>query len=232
MITLRPAAERGHADHGWLDTWHTFSFAGYYDPDHMGFRALRVINQDTVAPGAGFGTHSHQDMEIVTYVTSGALEHRDSMGNGSVIRPGDLQRMTAGTGVAHSEYNHSDTDPVKFLQIWIYPERRGLEPGYEQKHFDETDLANQLRMIASREGRDGSLTVHQDVALYAAKLEPGASVEHALGAGRHAWLQVVAGSARLNGIALGSGDGAAVSNEEDLNIVATESSELLLFDLG
>lgn len=232
MITIRPANERGHADHGWLDTRHTFSFADYYDPEHMGFRSLRVINQDAVAPGAGFGTHPHHDMEIVTVVTDGALEHRDSLGNGSVIWAGDVQRMTAGTGVTHSEYNHSRTDPVRFLQIWILPERKGLVPGYEQRSFDESEKKNRLRLIASRDGRDESLTVHQDMSLYITRLDAGASVELPLDEGRHAWLQVVEGNLSLNGERLGPGDGAAVSEETLLTLTADEECEALLFDLG
>lgn len=232
MITVRSAHERGHANHGWLDTWHTFSFGQYYDPENVHFRALRVLNDDTVAPGAGFGTHPHNDMEIVTYVTEGALEHRDSMGTGSVIRAGDVQRMSAGTGVTHSEYNHSDAERVKFLQIWLFPERKGLEPGYEQNHFEEGDLANQLRLIASRDGRDGSLTVHQDVSLFASKLEPGAVVDHRLDEGRYGWLHVVDGSVQLNGVPLEGGDGAAIEEEDLLHITADRNSEILLFDLA
>lgn len=232
MIVKRASHERGHANHGWLDTYHTFSFAGYYDPDHMGFGPLRVINQDAVGPGAGFGTHPHSDMEIVTYVVEGALEHRDSMGNGSVMRPGDVQRMTAGTGVAHSEFNHSKTDPVKFLQIWILPERRGLEPGYEQKRFDRDEKLNRLRLVASRDGREGSLIVHQNVDLYACLLEPGSTAEHELANGGRAWAQVIKGRVRLNDALLEAGDGAALTDERRLTVTADEESELLLFDLG
>ncbi|MFT3774532.1 MAG: pirin family protein [Minicystis sp.] len=197
MITVRPARERGHADFGWLDSHHTFSFGDYYDPRHMGFRTLRVINDDRVKGGKGFGTHPHRDMEIVSYVLDGALEHKDSMGTGSVIRPGDVQRMTAGTGVLHSEFNHSKSETVRFLQIWILPERARIEPSYEQKNFPVEQRKNQLRLIASRDGRDGSVTVHQDVAIHAAVLEPGASVSHTLAQGRHAWVQVARGSVEL-----------------------------------
>jgi redox-sensitive bicupin YhaK (pirin superfamily) len=232
MITLRPARERGHAEHGWLDSHHTFSFADYYDPKQMGFRSLRVINEDRVQPGRGFGTHPHRDMEIVSYVLDGALEHKDSMGTGSIIRPGDVQRMTAGTGVLHSEFNHSKSEGVHFLQIWIVPERRGIAPSYEQKSFPEGDRRNQLRLVASRDGRGGSLTVHQDVALYAGLLDAGASVAHALAPGRHAWVQVARGEVTLNGKRLAEGDGASVSGEEQLAIEASRPSELLVFDLA
>jgi hypothetical protein len=234
MITLRPAGERGHADHGWLDSNHTFSFADYYDPKQMGFRSLRVINEDRVAAGKGFGAHPHRDMEILSYVIDGALEHKDNMGTGSVIRPGDVQRMTAGTGVVHSEFNASKSDLVHFLQIWILPEAERLKPGYEQKTFTSDEKKNQLRLVASRDGRDGSVTVHQDVALYAAVLEPGAAVEHALGKGRGAWVQVVRGEGlSVNGKTLNAGDGAALSDEAKLEAKATSSEvELLVFDLA
>jgi redox-sensitive bicupin YhaK (pirin superfamily) len=190
VIRVRPSAERGHANHGWLDTRHTFSFADYRDPRHMGFRDLRVINEDRVQPSQGFATHGHRDMEIVTWVLSGALEHSDSLGNGSVIRPGDAQRMSAGTGVTHSEYNHSADELVHFLQIWILPERAGLPPSYEQRHFSEDERRNRLRVIAARDGRDGAVTIHQDVAIHAALLDAGAELEHAVAPRRHAWLQV------------------------------------------
>ena len=232
MITVRPAAERGHFDHGWLDTSHTFSFAGYHDPAHMGFRSLRVINEDRVAAGRGFGAHSHQDMEIVTYVLDGALEHADSMGNRSVIVPGEVQRMSAGTGVTHSEFNAKPDRPVHFLQIWILPSRRGLAPGYEQKAIPEAEERGALRLIAARDGRDGAVTIHQDVDLYASRLEPGQRVAHALAAGRHAWLQVVAGRLEVNRTGLGAGDGAAASREAALEIVAREGAHFLLFDLA
>jgi hypothetical protein len=232
MIVTRRAAERGHFDHGWLDTSHTFSFAGYHDPAHMGFRALRVINEDRVAGGRGFGAHSHNDMEIVTYVLEGALEHADSMGNRSVIVPGDVQRMSAGTGVTHSEFNPRPDEPVHFLQIWLLPSRRGLVPGYEQKAIPEPEERGVLRLVASRDGRVGSVTIHQDVDLYASRLQPGEKVQHALAPGRYAWLQVVSGRVDLNGTALAAGDGAAVSRESALEIAAVEPAHFLLFDLA
>jgi redox-sensitive bicupin YhaK (pirin superfamily) len=232
MITLRPSRERGHAQHGWLDSYHTFSFADYYDPAHMGFRDLRVINEDRVQPGKGFATHAHTDMEIISYVLEGALEHKDSLGTGSVIRPGDVQRMTAGTGVRHSEYNQSKSDLVHFLQIWILPERTGLQPGYEQKHFPDAEKHNALRLIASRQGRDGSVTIHQDVDVYAAVLDSGASVTHRLQPQRHAWVQAARGSLTLNEQRLDAGDGAAVSAEPVLGITAAGVAEILLFDLA
>jgi redox-sensitive bicupin YhaK (pirin superfamily) len=232
MIIVRPARERGHANHGWLDTHHSFSFADYYDPEHTGFRPLRVINEDRVQPGQGFPTHPHRDMEILTYVLEGGLEHRDSLGTGSVIRPGDMQRMTAGTGVLHSEFNASKDALVHFLQIWIVPEKRSLQPGYEQKTFTTPELAGRLRLIASRQGSDGSVTVHQDVRLYAARLAAGDRVVHALTPGRHACLQVARGKVRLNGIDLEAGDGAAVSDETALTAEGRDPAEILLFDLG
>jgi len=232
MIVKRPAAERGHFDHGWLDTSHTFSFADYHDPTHMGFRSLRVLNEDRVAPGKGFGTHSHRDMEIITYVLEGALAHADSMGNRSTIVPGDVQRMSAGTGVTHSEFNGQRDRPVHFLQIWLVPDRRGLTPGYEQKAIPESEERGVLRLVASRDGREGSVTIHQDADLYASRLLPGERVKHALAEGRHAWLQVVSGRVELNGTALGAGDGAAVSQETGLEVVALEPAHFLLFDLG
>ncbi|HYB70405.1 MAG TPA: pirin family protein [Candidatus Bathyarchaeia archaeon] len=232
MIVKRPAAERGHFDHGWLDTSHTFSFAGYHDPAHMGFRTLRVINEDRVQGGKGFGAHSHSDMEIITYVLEGALAHADSLGNRSTIVPGDVQRMTAGTGVTHSEFNPRPGEPVHFLQIWILPDRRGLAPGYEQQAIPEAEERGTLRLVASRDGREGSVTIHQDVDLYASRLLPGERVKHALAPGRHAWLQVVTGRIEANGTALGTGDGAAVSRENALEVVATEPAHFLLFDLA
>jgi quercetin 2,3-dioxygenase len=232
MITVRRAGERGHENYGWLDTQHTFSFGEYHDPRHMGFRTLRVINEDRVRPESGFGTHSHRDMEIVSYVLGGELGHKDSMGTGSVIRPGDVQRMSAGTGVTHSEWNHSKTEPVHFLQIWILPERRGLEPGYEQKTLVPAETQNRLRLVASADGRDGSVTVHQDAQLHVARLDAGKEIAHALAAGRHAWVQVARGTVELNGTALAAGDGAAVSDEGALAIRASEPSEILLFDLA
>lgn len=232
MITIRPAAARGAAEHGWLSSRHSFSFAGYHDPGHMGLATLRVINEDRVQPGKGFETHGHRDMEIVSYVLSGALEHRDSMGNGSVIRPGEVQRMSAGTGVTHSEFNASDTDTVHFLQIWILPEREGLEPGYEQKTFPEAERQGRLRLVAARDGRDGALAIHQDVDLYAALLAPGENLTHPLATGRKAWLQVARGGLTLNGTALAEGDGAAIEGEDAVEIAATGDAELLLFDMG
>jgi redox-sensitive bicupin YhaK (pirin superfamily) len=232
MIVKRPAAERGHFDHGWLDTSHTFSFADYHDPAHMGFRALRVINEDRVAAGQGFGAHSHRDMEIITYVLDGALAHADSIGNRSTIVPGDVQRMSAGTGITHSEFNARQDEPVHFLQIWLLPDRRGLAPGYEQKAIPESEERGVLRLLASRDGRDGTVTIHQDVDLYGSRLEPGERVKHALADGRHAWLQMVRGRIELNGTPLAAGDGAAVSGESALEMVAQESAHFLLFDLG
>ena len=232
MITVRKSEERGHADHGWLDTRHTFSFADYHDPRHMGFRALRVINEDRVQPGEGFGTHPHRDMEIISYVLEGALEHKDSMGNGTVIRPGEVQRMSAGTGITHSEFNHSRDALVHFLQIWIFPETKGLEPAYEQKFFPDEEKRGRFRLVASIDGRDGSLTIHQDAALYDSLLDKGMAVDYPVPAGRHLWLQVARGSVDVNGVRLGQGDGASVSDESLLKIIAEKDSELLLFDLG
>jgi redox-sensitive bicupin YhaK (pirin superfamily) len=232
MIRLRKASERGHFDHGWLDTYHTFSFADYYDPEHMGFRSLRVMNEDRVQRGQGFGMHGHRDMEIVTCVLSGSLEHRDSLGNGSVIRPGELQRMTAGTGVRHSEVNASPAEPVHLYQIWLLPERAGLKPGYEQRSFAEAEKRGRFRLVASPQGRDGSLTVHQDAEIYLASLDTGAEVTQHLRPGRHAWLQVLRGGVRLNGQSLSAGDGAAVCEEDALVVRAVDSSEVMLFDLA
>lgn len=233
MIQVRKADTRGHAEHGgWLDSWHTFSFANYYDPAHMGYSVLRVINDDVIAPGAGFPMHAHQDMEIVTYVLEGALEHRDSLGNGDFIRPGDVQRMSAGTGVQHSEFNPSSAAPVHFLQIWLEPEQGGMAPSYEQKFFGHADKRGRLRLIASHDGRDGSVTVHQDADVYASLLNSGEQVSHALAAGRLGYVHLVSGSIRVNGIALKTGDAAKIEAEQELVIAADEDSELLLFDLG
>jgi quercetin 2,3-dioxygenase len=232
MITVRPAFERGSTQLKWLQSAHSFSFNNYLDPRHMGFRQLRVINDDWIKPGAGFGTHSHRDMEIITYVLEGALEHRDSTGNGSVIRPGDVQRMSAGTGISHSEYNHSHVDPVHLLQIWIIPDRRGLKPGYEQRSFAPEELRGRWRLIAAKDGRDGAVTVHQDVAVLVARLEPGERVSYRLQAGRHAWVQMAAGGVTLNDVALNAGDGAALSEVTTLDCIAGERSEVLLFDLA
>jgi quercetin 2,3-dioxygenase len=232
MITLRPAKERGHFDHGWLDTSHTFSFSQYHDPAHMGFRSLRVINEDRVERGAGFPPHSHRDMEIITYVLAGGLAHKDSIGNHSVIRPGDVQRMSAGTGVTHSEYNASSTESVHLLQIWILPESRNLPPSYEEKVFSAAEKRGRLRLVASRDAREGSVLIHQNASVYAGLLEPGQSVRHTLAAGRGAWLHLVSGAATVNGSRLATGNGAAIENEPALDIVATAPTELLLFDLA
>lgn len=231
MMEVRRAADRGHFDHGWLDTRHTFSFADYHDPKFMGFSDLRVINEDIVKPGMGFGTHGHRDMEIVTWVLSGGLQHRDSMGNGSVIRPGSVQRMTAGTGVLHSEFNASKEEAVHFLQIWILPEAPRLEPGYEEKDLAGLDGGG-FRLIGSRDGRDGSITIHQDVSLYAAMLAPSASARQAIAPGRSAWLQVARGAVRVNGLSLEQGDGLALTGEPGVEaIAAADGAEILLFDL-
>lgn len=232
MIRTRKAADRGHADHGWLNTWHTFSFADYYDPDQMGFRALRVINEDRVQPGNGFGTHPHRDMEIISYVLEGALEHKDSMGNGAVIRPGDVQRMSAGSGITHGELNPSNEEVVHFLQIWILPEKNGVTPSYEQKFFSEDEKKGRLRLVASRDGREGSVSINQDASLYDALLAKGEEVTHTLATGRHAWLQLLRGRVLLNGTRMDVSDGAAISDEVMLQIRAEEPSELLLFDLA
>jgi redox-sensitive bicupin YhaK (pirin superfamily) len=229
--TLRKSEERGTANFGWLDSKHSFSFGSYYDPRHMGFGPLRVINEDKVAPGGGFPTHPHGDMEIISYVLDGGLQHRDSLGTGSVIRPGDVQRMSAGTGIRHSEFNASNSAPVHFLQIWIIPERRGIQPSYEQKTFGLSDKAGQLRLVGSRDGREGSVTIHQDVDLYATVLEPGQSVAHTLAAKRIAWVQVARGSILLNGELLRAGDGLALESAGDLRIEGRENAEVLLFDM-
>jgi redox-sensitive bicupin YhaK (pirin superfamily) len=232
MITIRRAEDRGHFDHGWLETYHSFSFAGYYDPRHMGFRSLRVINEDWVQPGRGFGTHPHRDMEIITYVLEGALEHKDSTGGGGVIRPGEVQYMCAGTGVTHSEFNHSRTEPVHLLQIWIEPAKEGLEPGYDQKTFDRETVRGRLTLIASPDGAEQSLSINQDARVYASVLEKGQQLSHDLAPGRHAWLQVARGRVQVNGQRLAAGDGAAVSDESRLSVTAEEPAELLLFDLA
>jgi quercetin 2,3-dioxygenase len=232
MITIRKAMDRGHADHGWLDSWHTFSFAEYYDPDHMGFGPLRVINDDTVAGGGGFPPHPHRDMEIISYVIEGALEHEDSMGNGSVIKPGDVQRMSAGTGVRHSEYNASKNDSVHFLQIWIIPERPGLPSGYEQKFFGEEEKRGKLRLVASPDGADGSVRIRQDVRLFASIVGGGSAVSHTLAPGRKAWLHVVKGTAELDGRLLEAGDGVAIEGEEKLTVSSKDEGEILLFDVA
>jgi quercetin 2,3-dioxygenase len=232
MITKRPAGERGTTHTGWLDSRHTFSFNRYYDPRFTGFGDLLVINEDFVAPAGGFGTHGHSDMEIITYVVAGALEHRDSMGTASVIRPGEVQRMSAGTGVRHSEFNHSKDEPVHFLQIWITPEREGIEPGYEQREFAEEERHGRLRLVASRGGREGSVTIHQDAEVYASSLGVSEELTYEPRVGRRAWVQLIKGALELNGVELGAGDGAALSEESRIVLRAVEPSELLLFDLA
>ena len=233
MITIRPAQERGTANFGWLDSRHTFSFGNYYDPNHMGFANLRVINEDKVTPGQGFGTHGHRDMEIISYVLDGALEHKDSIGTGSVIRPGDVQRMSAGTGIMHSEFNASKTEPVHFLQIWIMPHKQGIEPGYEQKSFAAAEKRGTLRLVGSHDGRQGSITIHQDVDLYATCLQAGETVNHSLADGRVAWLQVARGAVQLNDKLLSAGDGATISHESAIALQgAANDSEVLLFDMA
>jgi len=230
-IALRRAAERGHADHGWLDTWHTFSFSDYYDPRFMGFGALRVINEDFVAPGRGFPTHAHRDMEIITYVLQGALEHRDSLGTGSVIRPGEVQRMSAGSGVTHSEFNGSRDEPVHFLQIWLLPAKGGVAPGYEQKKFDFADRRGKLRLLASPGGKDGSLSINQDALVYGALVDGAEQVSFELPPKRNAWVHVAQGSVELNGKRLEAGDGAAISGERTLLLNGGQQAEVLLFEL-
>ncbi len=231
MMTIRRAQDRGHFNHGWLDTSHTFSFADYHDPRFMGFRTLRVLNDDRVAPGQGFGTHPHRDMEIISYVLEGALQHRDSMGHGSVIRPGDVQRMSAGTGVLHSEFNASPQEAVHFLQIWLQPAARGIQPGYEQRTLDRGALQGQLRLVASQDGREGSVTIHTDAALHAGVFAAGQHGELALAPGRHAWVHVARGTARVNGQELHAGDGAALSQEAAVQIDGVAAGEVLVFDL-
>jgi redox-sensitive bicupin YhaK (pirin superfamily) len=230
-IHVRRAAERGHAQYHWLDTWHTFSFNTCYDPAQMGFRALRVINEDRVQPSEGFGMHGHRDMEIITYVLEGALEHRDSLGTGSVLRPCEFQRMSAGTGIRHSEFNPSQTELVHLYQIWLLPNQKGLTPSYEQKSFPEVERQGRLRLVASPDAQDGSLLIHQDARVYLSTLDGDQEIRYDLRPGRHAWLQVLRGSVALNGQALGTSDGAAISDETRLSIRATKSSEVMLFDL-
>jgi hypothetical protein len=232
MITVRRANERGHAAHGWLDSYHTFSFANYQDPNFMGFRSLRVINEDRVIPGAGFGTHGHKDMEIITYVLEGAVEHKDSIGNGSIIQPGEVQKMSAGTGILHSEYNPSDTEAVHLLQIWIIPDKKGIKPSYEQQKFNLEASSGKLQLIAAPEGKNGAVTLQQDVNLYAGMLQEGDRISYHLPKNRHAWLQVARGKVSLNGTSLDAGDGVAISNESDLNLIAENNAEVLLFDLN
>lgn len=232
MITVRPAHARGHADHGWLDSHHTFSFANYYDPAHMGFRSLRVINEDRVQPAQGFGTHPHRDMEILSYVLEGALQHRDSMGTGSIIRPGEVQRMSAGSGVTHSEFNASRSELVHFLQIWIVPEARGIQPSYEQRAFSREEKEGRLRLVASRDGRDGSVTIHADAAVYAGLFGEGQRAELPLEAGRHAWVHVARGRVRVQGRELAAGDAVGLSQETGVRIEGVDGGEVLVFDLA
>ena len=231
MNQLRPANERGHARHGWLDSFHSFSFADYHDPSHMGFGPLRVINEDRVQPGQGFGTHGHRDMEIISYVLEGGLAHRDSMGNGSVIRPGDVQRMSAGTGISHSEYNASERDPVHFLQIWIEPDVRGIAPSYEEKRFDDASKRGQWRLIASRDGREGSVQIHQDARVYVTRLEAGETISHELASGRRAYVHVIRGDARVNEQPLSTGDALKVESEREVRVDHAQAADILLFDL-
>jgi len=232
MIAIRKSEDRGHANFGWLDSRHTFSFGEYYDPAHMGFRTLRVINDDLIDGGQGFGTHPHRDMEIISYVVEGALEHRDSMGNGDVIRRGDVQVMTAGSGITHSEFNPDPSTRTRLLQIWIMPEARGLKPRYDQKNFPDEEKKNRLRLLVSQDGREGSLMIHQDALLFASLLDAGTRIEYSLDSGRHAWLQVVTGDVEVNGSKLGHGDGAAISDESKLVMTSGTGSEILFFDLA
>lgn len=232
MIQVRKAASRGHGDHGWLNTWHTFSFGDYHDPDHSRFRSLRVMNEDWIAAGQGFGTHPHRDMEIVTYVLEGALEHRDSMGNGEVLRPGEFQRMSAGTGITHSEFNPSATSPTHLYQIWLFPERRGITPSYEQKMFPEEGRHNRLQLVAGPDAAEGGLFIHQDARIYLSTLDSGHDVIRPLAASRAAWLQVLRGSVTVNNQPLDVSDGAAITDESELRIQATTDAEIMLFDLA
>ena len=231
-MKIRRSGDRGLADHGWLRSFHTFSFADYYDPANMGFRSLRVINEDRVEPGRGFGTHPHRDMEIISYVLDGELSHKDSMGNGSVIRPGDVQRMSAGTGVLHSEFNPSASNGVHFLQIWIMPDRGGYQPSYEQKSFSSDERAGKLRLVASSDGRDGSVTIHQDARLLAGTFTDGQRARYELGQGRHAWVHVARGSVDVQGQRLNAGDAAAIDDSGPIDILGTSTGEVLLFDLA
>ena len=232
MLRIRKAGERGHAHHGWLETFHTFSFASYHDPKHTHFRALRVMNEDFVAPGKGFGTHPHDNMEIVTYVLEGALEHRDSMGNGEILRPGEFQRMSAGTGITHSEFNPSDTEPVHLYQIWLFPAVRNIAPSYEQKRFEHEARINHLQLVASPDGENSSLTIHQDVKIYLAELTTSNSIQYPLSRERHAWVQVLRGSVSISGASLEAGDGVAVSAEEHLQLESDTAAEVMVFDLA
>jgi redox-sensitive bicupin YhaK (pirin superfamily) len=232
MMTIRRAEERGHSNHGWLDSYHTFSFADYYDPNHLGFRSLRVINDDRVEPSRGFGSHPHRDMEIISYVLEGSLEHKDSMGTGSVIRPGDVQRMSAGTGVLHSEFNASKTEPVHFLQIWIVPNERGIAPGYEQKTFAQSEKQGRMRVVASPDARDGSITIHSDAVVHAGAFAKGELSDVSLPPGRCAWVHVARGKVRVNGRDLKAGDGVGISNERSVSFEGLDDAEVLLFDLA
>ncbi len=232
MIAIRRAEDRGHADLGWLDTYHTFSFSTYHDPRHTRFRSLRVINEDRIAPGQGFGTHPHHDMEIVTYVLQGALEHRDSMGNGEVLRAGEFQRMSAGTGITHSEFNPSSVEPVHLYQIWLFPERKGIEPSYEQKRFPAIERQNRFQLVASPDAANGSLRIHQDARIFLADLSAGHRLTHPLTSGRHAWVQVLRGSVLLNDHALQTSDGVAIRDEEIIEIETDRAAEIMLFDLA
>jgi quercetin 2,3-dioxygenase len=232
MLTVRSAKQRGHANHGWLDSHHSFSFADYYDPEQMGFRALRVINEDRVAPAKGFGAHSHRDMEIISYVLEGALSHKDSLGTGSVIKPGDVQRMSAGSGVTHSEQNASKDEWVHFLQIWLLPSARGIAPSYEQKSFSTADKRGKLRVVASPDAREGSVEIHSDAVVYAGLFEADEAAELTLAPGRHGWVQVARGRVNVNGHALEAGDGAALTGEPQLRIEGIEAAEVLVFDLA
>lgn len=231
MMTIRKSTDRGHANHGWLDSYHTFSFADYYDPEHMNFRALRVINEDVIAPGTGFGTHPHSDMEIITYIVSGSLKHRDSMGHTATMQPGDIQRMSAGSGITHSEYNASSKDPLHLLQIWIQPDAKGVKPGYVDRSFANAE-PGKLHLATSKTGRDGSIPIHQDVDLYFARLEKGQQTSLALGPGRHAWLQLIDGTLDVNGAALSAGDAAAISKVDRVNLSTGSNAHFLLFDLN
>jgi redox-sensitive bicupin YhaK (pirin superfamily) len=232
MITVRRAADRGHANHGWLDTNHSFSFGSYYDPQHMGFRGLRVMNEDRVAPGKGFGTHGHDNMEIISYVLSGALEHKDSMGNGEVLRPGEFQRISAGSGITHSEFNPSPDEAVHFYQIWIEPNLRDLEPSYQQREFSEGEKLDRLRIVASPAGDDGSLSIHADAKIYLSRLTSGSEVGAEFELGRHGWLQVLSGTVAINGNPLAASDGAAISDEAFVSIAASDDAEIMLLDLA
>jgi len=231
MLIIRKSSDRGHANHGWLDSYHTFSFADYFDKNHMGFRSLRVINDDRVAPGAGFGTHPHQDMEIISYILDGELSHKDSMGNQRALKPGDVQRISAGTGISHSEFNASPTTPVHFLQIWIRPDRKGHAPAYEDRSYPAGSRENKLLLVASGDGRDGSLKINQDASVFATRLK-GASLTHPLAAGRHAWVQVARGSVSVNGTPLAQGDAAALADEPSVTLKTDAEAEVLVFDLG